>query len=137
MSPPPCASHMARGPLCILTLAARCKQGETAHLRLLTSDYLLVLSEFPFMGELVDYKNARFTTCKIGYVMNLLTVLAQHESSQVMPFCVPYICGCPHCAIEQMMQSLAHALMGHSLICYSCSPSQVTTTYQLDHGIKL
>ena len=73
VSPTPCASHMTRGPLCILTLAARCKQGETAHLRLLTSDYLLVLSEFPFMGELVDYKNARFTTCKIGYVMNLLT----------------------------------------------------------------
>ena len=38
---------------------------------------------------------------------------------------------------EQMMQSLAHALMGHSLICYSCSPPQVTTSYQLDHGIKL
>ena len=35
---------------------ANCKQGETANLRLLTSDYLLALSEFPFMGELVDCK---------------------------------------------------------------------------------
>ena len=88
VSPPPCASHMPREPLRILTLAARCKQGEIAHLRLLTSDYLLGTIRVSIHGWTCRLQNARFTTCKIGYLMNPLTVLAQHVSSRVLPSCV-------------------------------------------------